>query len=255
MNRSADPGQGPSEAAALRPLEVRRLGVVPYADGLALQQELVTARKAGEIPDQLLLLEHPPVITLGAKVRHDRSHVLASETALEDAGVSLFEAGRGGDVTYHGPGQLVGYPILDLRPDRCDIHQYVRDLEAVMIAAAAAFGVDAVRVAGLTGAWVGQDKLAAIGVRISRWVTSHGFAFNVATDLSHFSLIVPCGIPDRGVTSLGRLLGRPPSMQSVEDAVDRGFRNDFRAQPGRSGLPGRSWHPSITYSFIAAYGS
>jgi len=209
------------------PLQVRRLGVVPYAEGLALQQELVAARKADRIPDQLLLLEHPPVITLGAKVRDDRSHVLASEQALDEAGVELFEAGRGGDVTYHGPGQLVGYPIIDLRPDRCDIHRYVRDLEEVMIAAAAAFGVRADRVRGLTGAWVGQDKLAAIGVRISRWITSHGFAFNVATDLSHFSLIVPCGIQDRGVTSLGRLLGQPPPMSSVEDAVIQAFTATF----------------------------
>jgi len=209
------------------PLQVRRLGVVPYAEGLALQQELVAARKADRIPDQLLLLEHPPVITLGAKVRDDRSHVLASEQALDEVGVELFEAGRGGDVTYHGPGQLVGYPIIDLRPDRCDIHRYVRDLEEVMIAAAAAFGVRADRVRGLTGAWVGQDKLAAIGVRISRWITSHGFAFNVATDLSHFSLIVPCGIQDRGVTSLGRLLGQPPPMSSVEDAVIQAFTATF----------------------------
>jgi lipoyl(octanoyl) transferase len=209
------------------PLQVRRLGVVPYAEGLVLQQELVAARKADRIPDQLLLLEHPPVITLGAKVRDDRSHVLASEQALDDVGVELFEAGRGGDVTYHGPGQLVGYPIIDLRPDRCDIHRYVRDLEEVMIAAAAAFGVRADRVRGLTGAWVGQDKLAAIGVRISRWITSHGFAFNVATDLSHFSLIVPCGIQDRGVTSLGRLLGQPPPMSSVEDAVIQAFTATF----------------------------
>ena len=192
-----------------------------------LQQELVAARKADRIPDQLLLLEHPPVITLGAKVRDDRSHVLASEQALDEVGVELFEAGRGGDVTYHGPGQLVGYPIIDLRPDRCDIHRYVRDLEQVMIAAAAAFGVRADRVRGLTGAWVGQDKLAAIGVRISRWITSHGFAFNVATDLSHFSLIVPCGIQDRGVTSLGRLLGQPPPMSSVEDAVIQAFTATF----------------------------
>jgi lipoyl(octanoyl) transferase len=209
------------------PLQVRRLGVVPYAEGLVLQQELVAARKADRIPDQLLLLEHPPVITLGAKVRDDRSHVLASEQALDEVGVELFEAGRGGDVTYHGPGQLVGYPIIDLRPDRCDIHRYVRDLEEVMIAAAAAFGVRADRVRGLTGAWVGQDKLAAIGVRISRWITSHGFAFNVATDLSHFSLIVPCGIQDRGVTSLGRLLGQPPPMSSVEDAVIQAFTATF----------------------------
>ena len=209
------------------PLQVRRLGVVPYAEGLVLQQELVAARKADRIPDQLLLLEHPPVITLGAKVRDDRSHVLASEQALDEVGVELFEAGRGGDVTYHGPGQLVGYPIIDLRPDRCDIHRYVRDLEEVMITAAAAFGVRADRVRGLTGAWVGQDKLEAIGVRISRWITSHGFAFNVATDLSHFSLIVPCGIQDRGVTSLGRLLGQPPPMSSVEDAVIQAFTATF----------------------------
>ena len=213
------------------PLQVRRLGVVPYAEGLVLQQELVAARKADRIPDQLLLLEHPPVITLGAKVRDDRSHVLASEQALDEVGVELFEAGRGGDVTYHGPGQLVGYPIIDLRPDRCDIHRYVRDLEEVMIAAAAAFGVRADRVRGLTGAWVGQDKLAAIGVRISRWITSHGFAFNVATDLSHFSLIVPCGIQDRGVTSLGRLLGQPPPMSSVEDAVIQAFTATFGREP------------------------
>ena len=213
------------------PLQVRRLGVVPYAEGLVLQQELVAARKADRIPDQLLLLEHPPVITLGAKVRDDRSHVLASEQALDEVGVELFEAGRGGDVTYHGPGQLVGYPIIDLRPDRCDIHRYVRDLEEVMITAAAAFGVRADRVRGLTGAWVGQDKLAAIGVRISRWVTSHGFALNVATDLSHFSLIVPCGIQDRGVTSLGRLLGQPPPMSSVEDAVIQAFTATFGREP------------------------
>jgi lipoyl(octanoyl) transferase len=213
------------------PLQVRRLGVVPYGEGLALQQELVAARKAGHIPDQLLLLEHPPVITLGAKVRNDRSHLLASEQMLDEAGVALFEAGRGGDVTYHGPGQLVGYPIIDLRPDRCDIHRYVRDLEEVMIGTAASFGVQAGRVQGLTGAWVGRDKLAAIGVRISRWITSHGFAFNVATDLSHFSLIVPCGIQDRGVTSLGRLLGRPPAMSSVEDAVIGAFAATFGRHP------------------------
>ena len=214
-----------------RGCEVRRLGVVPYAEGLTIQQELVAARKADRIPDQLLLLEHPPVITLGAKVKDDRSHVLASEQALDDAGVEVFEAGRGGDVTYHGPGQLVGYPIIDLRPDRCDVHRYVRDLEQVMIATAAAFGVTAGRVDGLTGAWVGQDKLAAIGVRISRWITSHGFAFNVATDLSHFSLIVPCGIQDRGVTSLGRLLGRAPAVKTVEDAVVSAFASVFDRDP------------------------
>jgi lipoyl(octanoyl) transferase len=179
----------------------------------------------------LLLLEHPPVITLGVKVRGDRSNVLASPEALHDAGVDLFETGRGGDVTYHGPGQLVGYPIFDLRPDRCDVHRYVRDLEQVMIAAAAEFGITAHRAPGLTGAWVREDKLAAIGVRISRWVTSHGFALNVSTDLSHFDFIVPCGITDRSVTSLSRLLGRDVLLADAQDAVVRGFSAVFDCRP------------------------
>ena len=213
------------------PFEVRRLGMVPYEEALELQRTLVEARKADRIPDQLLLLQHPPVITLGAKVRNDRSHVLATDEALDEAGVELFEAGRGGDVTYHGPGQLVGYPIIDLRPDRCDVHRYVRDLEEVMIAIAARFGVEAGRVAGLTGAWVGADKLAAIGVRISRWITSHGFAFNVSTDLAHFGLIVPCGIADRGVTSLGELLGTAPPMAAVEEAAIDAFAATFARRP------------------------
>ena len=222
----------------MRPIEVRRLGVIAYADGLELQRQLVEQRKAGTIPDQLLLLEHPPVITLGVKTRQDRSHVLASPEMLESAGVEIFETGRGGDVTYHGPGQLVGYPIIDLRPDRCDVHRYVRDLEQVMIDAAARLGVTAERVAGLTGAWVGADKLAAIGVRISRWVTSHGFAFNVSTDLSHFDLIVPCGITDRGVTSLSRLTGATVRIRDVEDAVIAAFSTVFARQP--SELPRRT---------------
>ena len=211
----------------MRTLEVRRLGRVPYADALELQSRLVEERKAGRIPDQLLLLEHPPVITLGAKVRQDRSHVLVSPAALETAGVELFEAGRGGDVTYHGPGQLVGYPILDLRPDRCDVHRYVRDLESVLIDTAASFGVEAARATGMTGVWVGPAKLAAIGVRISRWITSHGFAFNVTTDLSHFRFIVPCGLHDRGVTSLASLIGRAVSLRDVEDAVVCSFAKTF----------------------------
>jgi lipoyl(octanoyl) transferase len=212
-------------------IEVRRLGLVPYEAGLEMQKQLVDARKAGAIPDQLLLLEHPAVITLGAKVRNDRSHVLASREALDGAGVSVFEAGRGGDVTFHGPGQLVGYPILDLKPDRCDVHRYVRDLEQVMIATAAQFGIEAGRVPGLTGAWVGNDKLAAIGVRISRWITSHGFALNVAVDLSHFGLIVPCGITDRGVTSIARLLGHDVALETVEDAVVSAFGAVFGREP------------------------
>jgi lipoyl(octanoyl) transferase len=211
-------------------LEVRRLGVVPYGEALEMQARLVEERRADRIPDQLLLLEHPPVITLGARVRQDRSHVLAAPDTLAGAGIELFEAGRGGDVTYHGPGQLIGYPILDLRPDRCDVHRYVRDLESVLIAAAAAFGVSAGRVPGLTGAWVGRDKLAAIGVRVSRWITSHGFAFNAATDLSCFDLIVPCGIRDKGVTSLSRLLERPIATEEVADAVVPAFFSVFGRQ-------------------------
>ena len=210
---------------------MRRLGVVSYADGLALQQAHVEDRKAGRIPDQLLLLEHPPVITLGVKNRHDRTNIVASAETLAEQGVSVFETGRGGDVTYHGPGQLVGYPVVDLKPDRCDVHRYVRDLEQVLIQTAAAFGVPADRVPGLTGAWVGNDKLAAIGVRISRWVTSHGFALNVNTNLSHFDLIVPCGIADRGVTSLERLLGHPLQLDRVEVAVMEAFLAVFGDGP------------------------
>ncbi len=210
-----------------RVIEVRRLGTVKYADALELQKQLVEERKADRIPDQLLLLEHPAVITLGVRSRDDRSHVLATPEALERNGIELFETGRGGDVTFHGPGQLIGYPILDLKPDRLDVHRYVRDLEEVMIRMAGAFGVTAARQTGLTGAWVNAaapggeaawEKLAAIGVRIARWITSHGFAFNVSTDLDQFGLIVPCGISDRGVTSLGKILGRDVAMAEVEDA-------------------------------------
>jgi lipoyl(octanoyl) transferase len=211
--------------------EVRRLGRIEYEAGLELQKTLVEQRKRGEIPDQLLLLEHPPVITLGVKTRNDLSHVLESPESLAAQGVGLFETGRGGDVTYHGPGQLVGYPILELTADRRDVHRYVRDLEEVLIRAVGTFGIVAGRVAGLTGIWVGdagrETKLAAIGVRISRWVTSHGFALNVNTDLSRFGLIVPCGIADRDVTSLQRLLGRELPMAEVEDAVSTAFQSVF----------------------------
>jgi lipoyl(octanoyl) transferase len=142
-------------------------------------------------------------------------------------GVEVHEAGRGGDVTYHGPGQIVGYPIIDLKPDRCDVHRYVRDLEEVLIRVAGDYGIAAERVQGLTGVWVGRDKLAAIGVRIARWVTSHGFALNVTTNLDYFRLIVPCGIADRGVTSLAELLSRPVDRAEVEDRVARHFQDVF----------------------------
>ena len=214
-----------------RALSVQRLGRVEYGAGLELQQSLVEDRRAGRIGDTLLLLEHPPVITLGVKTRRAPTHIVASSDMLAAMGVSVHETGRGGDVTYHGPGQLVGYPIFDLRPDRCDVHRYVRDLEAVLIRIASAFGIEARRVSGLTGVWTGpagrEEKLAAIGVRISRWITSHGFALNVATNLSHFDLIVPCGIVDRGVTSLERLLGRAAPMRDVENAAIAAFESVF----------------------------
>ena len=211
-------------------MDVRRLGTIGYQAGLDLQAQLVEDRKAGRIPDQLLLLEHPPVITLGVRTRSDRSNVLVSAEALAEQGVDLFETGRGGDVTYHGPGQLVGYPILDLKPDRCDVHRYVRDLEEVLIRAAADFGIVSTRIPGLTGIWVGDQKLAAIGVRISRWVTSHGFALNVSTDLSPFGLIVPCGIADKGVTSMERVLHRPVDMDEVASRVIGAFQAVFAAE-------------------------
>jgi lipoyl(octanoyl) transferase len=225
-DRSLEPGP-----AALRRLDIRRLGVVPYADGLALQSGIVEDRQHNRVDDVLLLLEHPHVITLGVRGDGGRSHILASPDQLAQLGIDIHETGRGGDVTYHGPGQIVGYPILDLKPDRCDVHAYVRDLEQVLIVAIAAFGVNGTRVDGLSGVWVGEpgreDKVAAIGVRISRWITSHGFALNVSTNLDHFGLIVPCGIVGRGVTSIERLLGRSVPMSDVEDAVVDGMRRVF----------------------------
>lgn len=229
---SAGRSSGGADRKYPRPLFVRRLGVVPYEAALALQASLVEDRRHGRIPDQLLLLEHPPVITLGVRTRDSRDHVLAGPDALAAMGVAVFETGRGGDVTYHGPGQLVGYPIVDLNPDRRDVHRYVRDLEEVLVRTAAAFGVTAGRMPDLTGVWVGDDKLAAIGVRISRWITSHGFALNVDTNLDHFKLIVPCGISGKGVTSLRQLRGAPVPMADVEAAVTRSFCDVFERVAG-----------------------
>ena len=207
--------------------EIRRLGVVSYADALALQRQLVDDRREGRIGDVLLLVEHPHVLTLGVRGDGGRSHILANDETLASRGVEVYEAGRGGDITYHGPGQIVGYPILDLKPDRCDVHRYVRDLEEVLIRVAADYGLAAERVSGLTGVWVRGEKVAAIGVRIARWITRHGFALNVTTDLDYFGLIVPCGIADRGVTSLSRLLGRPLDRADVEDRLIQRFTEVF----------------------------
>ena len=207
-------------------IDVRRLGLVSYADGLELQRALVDDRKADRIPNTLLLLQHPHVLTIGVK-KDGRQHILASAEVLTERGVEVFETGRGGDVTYHGPGQLVGYPIFNLDPDRRDVHKYVRDLVEVMIRVCADYGLAADRVKGMSGAWLGDAKIGAIGVRISRWVTSHGFAFNVTTDLDFFNLIVPCGIADKAVTSLAAQLGRPVPMAEVEDAFIRHFSAVF----------------------------
>ena len=204
---------------------------MPYADALTLQRALVERRRAGAVGDLLLLVEHPHVLTLGVRGDGGRSHVLATVEALAARGIDLHEAGRGGDITYHGPGQIVGYPIIDLKPDRCDVHRYVRDLEEVLIRTAADYGIQAGRLEGLTGVWVGREKLAAIGVRIARWITSHGFAFNVTTDLDYFNLIVPCGIADRGVTSLARLLGHAVDRAEVENRIVARFCEVFDRAP------------------------
>jgi len=201
--------------------------VLPYSEALELQRSLVDDRRAGRVGDLLLLVEHPHVLTLGVRHGGGRSHILASHDVLAQRGIEVHEAGRGGDVTYHGPGQIVGYPILDLAPDRCDVHRYVRDLEEVLIRAASDYGVPAGRVEGLTGVWVGREKLAAIGVRISRWITSHGFAFNATTDLEFFNLIVPCGIADRGVTALAQLVPGPVDPVQVGDRIAARFREVF----------------------------
>jgi lipoyl(octanoyl) transferase len=197
------------------------LGFIGYAEAYALQKRVVAARKAGAIEDVLLFCEHPPVITLGRSGK--RENLLASEHVLRQKGVEFHASDRGGDITYHGPGQIVGYPILNLGAIRRDVVWYVRTLEEAMIRATAEFGISAGRVAGKTGIWVRvgntEEKLAAIGVHISRWVTSHGFAYNVSTDLRNFDLIVPCGIADRKATSLEKLLGRKVEEHEVAPRI------------------------------------
>ena len=208
-----------------RKLLVQRLGLVDYESALRIQKETELAVKSGIQPDTLLLLEHPHTLTIGR--RGDSSSILLDHEQLRARNVTLFETNRGGKVTYHGLGQVVGYPIVNLSPDREDVHRYVRDLESVLIRTASDYGIEAGRVAGLTGVWVGNEKLAAIGVRIARWITSHGFALNVSSDLDYFKLIVPCGIADRGVTSLSRLAGRPLTTAEVATRTAEHFANTF----------------------------
>ena len=186
-----------------------------YDEALVLQENLHRARVAGEIGDQLLLVEHDPVITLGRGAKE--SHILSAREDLVRRGVDVFETGRGGDVTFHGPGQLVLYPIIDLKPNRCDVRKYVWTLEEIMIRVCGQYGLHASHVQGFNGAWIGERKIGAVGVRISRWVTMHGLAFNVNTDLSYFDLIIPCGIWGRGVTSLAQELKRPLEFSEIEE--------------------------------------
>jgi lipoate-protein ligase B len=207
-----------SERQSVKECLVVDLGLAGYGPAWELQRRLVTARKAGAVPDALLLCEHPHVITLGRNGK--REHLHASDHLLRQMNVEFRTTDRGGDITYHGPGQLVGYPILNLGLIRRDVVWYVRQLEEAMIRTTAEFGLAAQRVEGRTGVWVdmlgaGEEKLAAIGVHISRWVTSHGFAYNVSTDLRYFDLIVPCGIPNRRPTSLEKLLGRAVCVAEV----------------------------------------
>jgi len=206
------------------------VGLIDYEVAFALQRRLVSARKAGEVQDVLLLCQHPHVITLGRSAK--REHLLGTSRVLAERGVTVCESDRGGDVTYHGPGQLVGYPILNLAGLRKDVAWYVRQLEEVMIAATGDFGVPARRVAGKTGVWVDRaqgeiEKLAAIGVHLSRWVTSHGFAYNISTDLSYFDLIVPCGIAGCRAVSLDKLLERAIDFENVSQKIVSRFGEVF----------------------------
>ncbi len=208
-----------------RKCEVRWIGRVSYSEGLRVQAEAVERLRSGAGAEQLFLLEHPHVFTLGRGA--DRAHILANAESLEANSIEIHETGRGGDVTYHGPGQMVGYPIINLKPDRCDVHRYVRDIEEVLIRVVGDFGIEAGRIEGLTGVWVGDEKIAAIGVRIARWITSHGFALNLNTDLDYFRMIVPCGISDKGVTSMERVLGRSLDIRDVAHAITRRFGEVF----------------------------
>jgi lipoyl(octanoyl) transferase len=226
-----------------RSITAQWLGRVAYAPAHELQERLLAARVRGEVGDRLLLLEHEPVITLGRGAK--KEHVLASEIDRRRIGVDLVETGRGGDVTYHGPGQLVAYPILDLKPDRCDVRRYVQDLSRVMSKILTSYGIDSGMLPGSPniGTWVdlesprrwgGEEarrpaKVGAIGVRISRWVTMHGFALNVTTALSAFEMIVPCGIPDKGVTSIQLLAETVPTVEEVARASLACFAEVFDA--------------------------
>jgi lipoyl(octanoyl) transferase len=213
----------------LIPLLVSHLGRTRYTDAWKLQQELWALRHSNDIQDILLLTEHEHVYTLGKSA--DDNHLLASNEELKISGMDVFHVDRGGDITYHGPGQLVGYPIMDLNNFFLDIHRYLRSLEEVIIHALSTFGILAVREKDMTGVWVQNEKIAAIGVKVSHWVTMHGFALNVNTDLSKFDRIIPCGIFHKGVTSMQRHAGHEVPIESVQKAVVDSFAEEFGCQP------------------------
>jgi lipoyl(octanoyl) transferase len=201
------------------------LGRRNYRETWALQRRLVDERRSGRIPDVLLFVEHPPTYTLGRSGR--REHLLVEEGSLSSMDAVFVETDRGGDITFHGPGQVVGYPIVDLGAFRKDVHHYLRALEEVILLSLPRFGIAARREEGLTGVWHDRGKLAAIGVRVSRWVTSHGFALNVSTDLDYFKRIVPCGIVGRGVSSMEDVLLQPVAIDGVRDELARSFASVF----------------------------
>lgn len=207
------------------PAKVLWLGRQKYAAVWHAQKELMTKVRSGEEPDTLILVEHDPVITLGRSAK--REHILVSAKSLAREGIELFEVERGGDVTYHGPGQLVGYPILDLKRHGRDLHLLLRNYEEVLLRTLVDFGIQGRRFPGYTGVWVADEKIAAIGVAVEHWITYHGFAFNVAPNLQHFQLIIPCGIADYGVTSLEQILGQAPDLAAVRERVIEHFAQVF----------------------------
>ncbi len=213
-------------------ISILELGRTSYAACWELQRRLSEDRQSGTRGDLLLLTEHDHVYTLGKGANDD--HLLAGDEELRRTGAEVFHIDRGGDITYHGPGQVVGYPILDLRLHKEDLHWYLRNLEEVIIRALAAFDIDGTREEGLTGVWVDGEKIAAIGVKVSRWITMHGFALNVSTDLSRFERIIPCGIFHKGVTSMEKVLGRRVEIEEVNRAVADSFAQVFEAEPVRA---------------------
>jgi len=253
MLEDAEPGVGTSAdaarigACATRTIQIRDLGQMRYGEALKIQKDLVEQRKLGLIPDQLLFVEHPHVITQGRNGRAE--NLLASEGALRSAGIEFYPTNRGGDITYHGPGQIVGYPIVDLREWKRDVVAYVRTIEQAITEALAEFGIAGGRVPGCTGVWVDGRKVAAIGVHISRWVTSHGFALNHTTDLRYFQYIVPCGLT-KPVTSMQEL-GSGSSREQVLAALTTSFARQFQRQPSYD-QPSRD-HEGASVSYTETY--